>query len=507
MFIPSLRFQLLGLLLLIVVPIIGLMAFHARTDYQANRDHARAEVGQMADEIVREQGHVIDLSRQLLLELSRQPVILDQNLAGCTTLFTTLNQQYPKYIGFALQDPEGNQLCTSGTITQLLAAADVPVFQRASETEIFAADDFEVTPLTRHAAIIVSYPVLDKHNQMESVLLVALSLDWLSRQLAMMSETSGIELSIIDQNGIFVAHGSDPAQFNGKTVENKTIFAAVTSRPAVPVAVTDTGQPSHFLVLAPLSQDLGEAYLLASMPRTVLDANINTRLLNSLGILLLVASIATFLVLLSSHYFVRAAIKRLVTVTQRLADGDRNARTGLQHGRGELGHLAAVIDHLAEVLQHSENEALRVAEERYQAAVEHAALQEQIVQAQQSTLWQLSTPLIPFAEGVVIMPLIGTIDSRRAQQILATLLAGVSAHRANIAIIDITGVQIVDAQVAGALLEAAKTVKVLGAEVILTGIQPAIAQALVHLSVDLGDIVAYSSLQDGVINVLERSGS
>lgn len=139
---------------------------------------------------------------------------------------------------------------------------------------------------------------------------------------------------------------------------------------------------------------------------------------------------------------------------------------------------------------------------RKRAEQERVQLQEQIIANQQATLRELSTPLIPLAKGLVIMPLIGNIDSWRAQQVIETLLQGVSENHASVVILDITGVPLVDTQVAGALLRAAQAVKLLGARIILTGIRPEIAQTLVGLGLDLRGITTRGSLQDGIAYVL-----
>jgi PAS domain S-box-containing protein len=136
--------------------------------------------------------------------------------------------------------------------------------------------------------------------------------------------------------------------------------------------------------------------------------------------------------------------------------------------------------------------------ERRRAEAEQQQLQEQLIQVQALALQELSTPLIPISDAVLVMPLIGRIDSRRAGQILETLLRGIQEQQAELAIIDITGVSVVDTQVAHALLQAARAVKLLGAQVVLTGLRPEVAQTLVGLGVDLTDIVTHSSLQNGV---------
>jgi len=141
---------------------------------------------------------------------------------------------------------------------------------------------------------------------------------------------------------------------------------------------------------------------------------------------------------------------------------------------------------------------LRDLSDLQRAAAERATLQEQVIATQQAAIHELSTPLLPLAHKVLALPLIGTIDSTRAQQVIETLLQGVSSHQAAIAIIDITGVHVVDTQVANALIQAAQAVKLLGAQVVLTGIRPEVAQTLISLGTDLGSIVTRSTLQDGI---------
>jgi PAS domain S-box-containing protein len=142
--------------------------------------------------------------------------------------------------------------------------------------------------------------------------------------------------------------------------------------------------------------------------------------------------------------------------------------------------------------------------ERRNAEAERQQLQDQLIQAQAVALQELSTPLIPISDRVLVMPLIGRIDERRAAQILESLLTGIQAQQADLAIIDITGVNLVDTQIAHVLLQAARAVKLLGAQVVLTGLRPEVAQTLVSLGVDLGDIVTRSTLQSGIAYGLRR---
>ncbi|NTW03030.1 MAG: PAS domain S-box protein [Oscillochloris sp.] len=128
--------------------------------------------------------------------------------------------------------------------------------------------------------------------------------------------------------------------------------------------------------------------------------------------------------------------------------------------------------------------------------------QEETIRAQAAALAELSTPLIPISDAVVVMPLVGGMDSRRAQQVLETLLEGIATNGAEVAILDITGVPLVDTHIANTLIHAAQAVRLLGAQVMLTGIRPEVAQTLVGLGIDLRGIVTHSTLQNGIAAVL-----
>ncbi|KYG07317.1 anti-anti-sigma factor [Sorangium cellulosum] len=139
-----------------------------------------------------------------------------------------------------------------------------------------------------------------------------------------------------------------------------------------------------------------------------------------------------------------------------------------------------------------------------EAEREREAARDELIAAQQDTIRELVTPLLPIAEGVLVMPLIGFFDSARAGRIIETLLEGVERHAARIAIIDITGVKAVDERVAEMLVQAARAAGLLGAEVVLTGIQPAIARTMIELDIDLRGLVTEGTLQGGIAYALKR---
>jgi PAS domain S-box-containing protein len=133
------------------------------------------------------------------------------------------------------------------------------------------------------------------------------------------------------------------------------------------------------------------------------------------------------------------------------------------------------------------------------------AVHEQVIAAQEREILELSTPLMPLAEGLVVMPLVGTINRARAALIMETLLQGITTQQAQVAILDITGVEVVDTHVANALLKTAQAASLLGTEVVLTGIKPDVARTLVAIEADLGRVKTHGTLQSAVAYAMGKS--
>jgi rsbT co-antagonist protein RsbR len=177
----------------------------------------------------------------------------------------------------------------------------------------------------------------------------------------------------------------------------------------------------------------------------------------------------------------------------------------------ETKRLKARVAALEQLLEVYEETALDQADRLEQALIlreqaeeeltqERNNLQEIVAQQQRliDTIKQLSAPLLPVHDGILVMPLIGHIDSARGGQIIEELLTGVQTYQTDFVIIDITGVPIVDTAVANHLIQATQAVSLLGAHCLLVGISPEVAQTLVQLGVDLSRLVTRGNLQAGI---------
>jgi rsbT co-antagonist protein RsbR len=131
---------------------------------------------------------------------------------------------------------------------------------------------------------------------------------------------------------------------------------------------------------------------------------------------------------------------------------------------------------------------------------------ESIIARQQQEMLELSTPVVQLWENILALPLIGTLDSARTQVVMESLLQKIVDTGAAIAIIDITGVPTVDTLVAQHLLKTVAAARLMGADCIISGIRPQIAQTIVHLGVDLGAVITKATLADAFAVALQRNG-
>ncbi len=144
--------------------------------------------------------------------------------------------------------------------------------------------------------------------------------------------------------------------------------------------------------------------------------------------------------------------------------------------------------------------------ERKQAEQERERLQTQIIEMQRQAIQELSTPIIPIMDRIIVMPLIGSIDTLRARDITRALLRGISEYRAKVVIVDITGVPLVDTGVANHLDKTIQAARLKGARTIITGVSDAVAETIVDLGIDWGQIETLRDLQSGLLAALNSLG-
>ncbi len=131
---------------------------------------------------------------------------------------------------------------------------------------------------------------------------------------------------------------------------------------------------------------------------------------------------------------------------------------------------------------------------------------EEIIRRQQEEMLELSTPVVKLWDGILALPLIGTLDSARTQVVMESLLESIVQTNSRVAIIDITGVPTVDTVVAQHLLKAVTAARLMGADCIISGVRPQIAQTIVHLGINLLDVITKATMSDAFRLALQKTG-
>ena len=193
-------------------------------------------------------------------------------------------------------------------------------------------------------------------------------------------------------------------------------------------------------------------------------------------------------------------------VSAKLQEANQDLEAEIAERTEELRAANEHLQRRTEELRQTNERLEHELHEREESERSRAALQDEVIQMQRSLLEELSTPLIPMNHEILVLPLIGTVDRRRADQMLDTVLEGVARQKARSVIVDITGLRQVDGQVAETLVRMTSALRLLGAEAIITGMRPEVARTLVEIGADLTMVVTRGTLQAGIAHATRSTG-
>jgi rsbT co-antagonist protein RsbR len=174
--------------------------------------------------------------------------------------------------------------------------------------------------------------------------------------------------------------------------------------------------------------------------------------------------------------------------------GERKAKGDASAARGEASAAR------------NEVEELRRANEELRQAQTTIATQQQAISAQRAVIAEMSTPILAVANGTLVLPIQGTVDTRRAADMMEALLGRITSARARFAIVDVTGVSAMDTHTAGHLIKMVRAAELIGSRCVVTGVRPDVAQTLVEEGIDMTGLETLHSLQDGIEWCRAQSG-
>jgi rsbT co-antagonist protein RsbR len=196
---------------------------------------------------------------------------------------------------------------------------------------------------------------------------------------------------------------------------------------------------------------------------------------------------------------VRETVIDALLILANVAEGDCSTQLDVDvHGSNPLNYLFAGINDLISAL----------ATEHEQSFFFRRELDERLatIEQQRSAIRSLSTPVIEVWRGVLCLPVVGVMDTQRSAEMTSALLTTIVEKGSKYAIIDITGIDVMDTRTVDHFIRMAKAIRLLGAECALTGLNPHIAQTVVHMGLDLSDIVTHRSLRDALLRYVTASG-
>jgi signal transduction histidine kinase len=350
----SLRFRLLLLVLLAVVPALGLTLY---TNVELRRlaaADAKEEALRLARIATSGQEDMIKDTRQLLFALTQLPEVRSTDPTVCSGFLARLLKQYPQYALLGVIAPGGDLFCSALPASSPVNLAHHNCFQHVLQTRDFAVSGYQSDRSSGKATLDFGYPVLDEAGQVRAVVFASLDLTWLNQLAAEAQLPQGSTFTVIDRNGIILVRYPDPGIWVGRSVPEAPIVETMLTQQGEGTAEAYgvDGIPRLF-AFTPLASapGNGEVYVSIGIPTAVAFANANRVLAFHLAGLGLVTVLALAAAWLGSNLFILRQVKLLVNATKRLNAGDLSARTGLPYGKGELSQLARAFDEMAESLE------------------------------------------------------------------------------------------------------------------------------------------------------------
>ena len=354
----SLRFRLILLVLLAVIPALGLTFYTGLEQRRIAAIQAKEEALRLARLVSSNQSQFVEGARHFLYTLAQLPQVRNCEPALCRSLFANLMRQYPWYLNIGAVEPDGNIFASAVKMTRPVNSADREWFRRAIQARSFSIGDYQIGRITGKRSVNFSHPVLDESGKLKAVVFVALDLAWLNQLSARAELPPGSTLTLIDRNGMVLARYPKPEKWVGKTIPQALLSQAILAKGEGTVEAIGMDGISRLYAFTPFGStaQAGKIYLSIGFPTSVTFAEVNRILIRNLIFLGFIALLAFLAAWIGGHLLVLQRLNPLVKATERLSAGDLSARTGIVYGKGELSQLASAFDHMASSLEQRESE-------------------------------------------------------------------------------------------------------------------------------------------------------
>lgn len=453
--------------------------------------------------------------REVLVEFSRQPEIdsATQDAVGQVLQSTIADAQSsrPIFKSLFLYRLDGRVIAASDQALVDRILLQQPYFQASLRDDYIQAPFY--TPSSTELVMIVTQRLFDQDGRFVAVMGGELDLSILH---AIMLSHSGLgstgETYLVSKDSRYLI---TPSRFSGypmtQAYSSYGIDQALAGNEGSGIYQSYRSEDSTVLGVYRWIPELQAGLLAELSDKEALAGARNAKFFSAL-LSLIFCVVALFLGLWVASRISRPIVE-LTRTAAAITQGDLDRRVHVK-ASNEIGELSTAFNIMTAQLQQNVTHLEERVIERT-AALQDALgerdktlreLQEafKTQESLQRTIRKLSSPVLPVLKGLVVMPLIGVIDSERVTLIVSELLNEIQKHQARIAILDVTGVPIIDTETARVLLTAASAARLLGTETLLVGIRPEIAQVIVSIGIDFSSLRTYADLESGIAYVLSR---
>jgi len=350
-FFESLRFRLVLLVLLAVLPALGLTLYSGLQDRRRAYTEARNTSLELARQAARHEERLIRDARTILSTLSQLPQVQELEIKACSKIFADLLKQAPYYTGLAVIGSDGGLLAGVPAADPTIRFADRPWFRRLVQTKDFVVGQYQIGRISGRPTMVLAHPVLDYEGRFQAVLTAGLNLDWLNNFIREVDLPQNISLTLVDRNGTVLARHPEGAQMAGRAFPESKIFKFMARQKEGTAESNDFDHLPRLFGFTFLGSGNGDVFIMVGVPRREAFAQADRKLVRHLVWLGLAAALALLAAWLVGNLFILRPVRKLLQGTKRLAHGDLDFRAGPPYEAGELGRLAEAFDQMAESLQ------------------------------------------------------------------------------------------------------------------------------------------------------------
>jgi PAS domain S-box-containing protein len=413
----NLRFRLILLILLAVVPALGLTLYTGLEQRQRAANQAKDEALSLARFISSRQRQLIEGTHHFLNVLAQLPQVRSCDPTACSRLFGDLLKQYPHYLNIGVIGLDGYVFASAIPFTKPIYAADRSYFQRALKTRKFTIGEYQIGRITGKPGVNLGYPVMDDMGKVRAVVFVALDLSWLNQMSGEADLPKDSTTSLIDSDSTILARYPESEKWVGKTMLEAPIIKTILGKGEGIIETIGEDKVRRLYAFTSFGSTENQAdkiYVSIGIPSSAVFAQVNRILVRNLAFLLFISLLALSAAWFGGNLLVLRRLNPIVSAAKRLCAGDLSVRTGIAYGKGELSQLAFTFDEMAESLEKHEAER-KIAEEKIIHLNRVYAVLSEINQAivrirnRQELFQEICRIAIEF--GKFIMAWIGLVDS------------------------------------------------------------------------------------------------